>query len=342
VVRDASSHNDQLSASISGNPDADSQDRQAPPSNLTHELARLLAASIAQNQASRGRGGVPTNSELTNLANLVSAVSGQRTLAPVFKDGLSALAYTQAKPAPAREPAAAPQLELAHDDEPMPIPSTWRQPAAHDDERWFRQQMGAAVLGLIAGLMIVVPAVLWLRGWFDPQEAKPNAAGRMTAAISAPLPEAKTLPVPKTSEVKTVKAPVRPVEKPSEGAAQFVTGSIDARPEAQAPQLLEPPTPAIAAARLIDPKTHLDELVAKAALRIESGDIVGARELLAGAELGAYGPGLFALAETYDPNKLASLGTRDVVADAVKARGLYRKALNLGVARAQERLDALN
>jgi hypothetical protein len=36
------------------------------------------------------------------------------------------------------------------------------------------------------------------------------------------------------------------------------------------------------------------------------------------------------------------LGTRDVVADAVKARGLYRKALNLGVARAQERLDALN
>ena len=130
------------------------------------------------------------------------------------------------------------------------------------------------------------------------------------------------------------------MEKPSEGAAQFVTGSIDARPEAQAPQLLEPPTPAIAAARLIDPKTHLEELVAKAALRIESGDIVGARELLAGAELGAYGPGLFALAETYDPNKLASLGTRDVVADAVKARGLYRKALNLGVARAQERLDA--
>ena len=60
----------------------------------------------------------------------------------------------------------------------MPIPSTWRQPAAHDDDRWFRQQMGAAVLGLIAGLMIVVPAVLWLSGWFGPQEAKPAAAGR--------------------------------------------------------------------------------------------------------------------------------------------------------------------
>ena len=51
------------------------------------------------------------------------------------------------------------------DDEPMPIPSTWRQPLAQDDDRWFRQQMCATVLGLIAGLMIVVPAVLWLSGF---------------------------------------------------------------------------------------------------------------------------------------------------------------------------------
>ena len=40
--------------------------------------------------------------------------------------------------------------------------------------------------------------------------------------------------------------------------------------------------------------------------------------------------------------QLAAWGTRDVAADAVKARALYEKAFGLGVARAQNRLDALN
>jgi len=37
----------------------------------------------------------------------------------------------------------------------MPIPSTWRQPVVPEGDRWFRQQMGAAALGLVAGLLIV-------------------------------------------------------------------------------------------------------------------------------------------------------------------------------------------
>ena len=164
MVKDVSSESDHRRPppTDSASPDTHGQAPQPLAGNLTHELAQLLAASIAQSQASRSHGGVPTNAELTSLANLISAVSAQRTLAPVFKDGLSALSYTQPRPAPAsaRETAAAPPLELGHDDEPMPIPSTWRQPAPQDDDRWFRQQIGAAALGLIAGLMIVVPAVL--------------------------------------------------------------------------------------------------------------------------------------------------------------------------------------
>jgi TPR repeat protein len=108
--------------------------------------------------------------------------------------------------------------------------------------------------------------------------------------------------------------------------------------EAKSPPLV----PIIAAARLIGPnQARIDGLLSQAAQRIESGDVAGAREMLAGADDGGQGAVSFALAETYDPNMLAAWGTRGVAADAAKARALYRKAFDLGVARAQNRLDAL-
>jgi hypothetical protein len=343
VVKDAFSDDDHRSprpTDDSGR-EADGQILQSPAGNLTQELAQLLAASIAQNQANRARGGAPTNAELTSLANLVTAAAAQRTLAPVFKDGLSALSYTQPRSAP-QQPLAAPQLDLGHDDEPMPIPSTWRQPAPQDDDRWFRQQMGAAVLGLIAGLMIVVPAVLWLSGFFSPQRPGPTTAGRTAPAAI----DARASADAKTSDVNTVKVrPVdvaRPVEKPPEKAAQFVTGSVE--PPRPVPVEIRPPQPPVhlpTAARLIEPKARIEDLLAQAAQHIESGDVTGAREMLAGADDGGQGSISFALAETYDPNMLAAWGTRGAAADAAKARALYRKALSLGVARAQNRLDAL-
>jgi hypothetical protein len=347
VVKDAFSDNDHRPPppTDGASREADVQFLHAPAGNLTQELAQLLAASIAQNQANRGRGGAPTNAELTSLANLVAAASVQRTLAPVFKDGLSALSYSQPRSAPAPQSDAAPQLELGHDDEPMPIPSTWRQPPPQDDDRWFRQQMGAAVLGLIAGLMIVVPAVLWLSGYFSPQKPGPTVAGRVAPAAI----DAKAAPEAKPADVKTVKVQVRPVdqarsiERPPEKAAQFVTGSVEP-PRPVPVEVRPPPPPPISvptAARLVDPKARIEELLAHAAQRIESGDVTGAREMLAGADDGAQGSISFALAETYDPNMLAAWGTRGVAADAAKARTLYRKAFGLGVARAQNRLDAL-
>jgi hypothetical protein len=347
VVKDAFSDNDHRPPSPTDglSREADDEILRSPAGNLTQELAQLLAASIAQNQANKGRSGTPTNAELTSLANLVSAAAAQRTLAPVFKDGLSALSYGQPRSAPAAQPTAA-HLEIGHDDEPMPIPSTWRQPSPQDDDRWFRQQMGAAVVGLIAGLMIVVPAVLWLSGFFSSQKAGPTAAARVApAAVDARAP-----PDAKTADVKTVRVQVRPMdqgrpaEKQSETAAQFMTGSVE--PPRPAPLEAKPPlppaVPVIPVARLVDPnKARIDELLAQAAQRIEGGDVIGAREILAGGDDGAQGSVSFALAETYDPNMLAAWGTRGVAADAAKARALYRKASSLGVTRAQNRLDAL-
>ena len=111
-----------------------------------------------------------------------------------------------------------------------------------------------------------------------------------------------------------------------------------------APVEAEPPplVAIIATARLIGPnQARIDGLLSQAAQRIESGDVASAREMLADADDGVQGTVSFALAETYDPNMLAAWGTRGGDADAAKARALYQKAFGLGVARAQNRLDAL-
>jgi hypothetical protein len=315
-----------------GSPGVDERGTQLSTSDLTHELAQLLAASIARQQADKVSG-VPTNAGLTSLASLISAVSAQRTLAPAAKDGLSALSYAKRpdRMAVVAEPSAG---EVTADDEPMPIPSTWREPS-YDDDRSYRQQMGAALLGLAAGLMIVVPTVLWMSGWFEARRSSP-ATPRIAAAIE-----------PKVAEVRTMKVQVHPVEKPVEAAAQYVTGSVAPRATIQAvPAVADQPAASALAARFAEPppadaQVHHNDLIAQASRRLESGDVAGAREMLAAAEDGSQGPVLFALAETYDPNMLAALGARGVAADVARARALYRKALSLGVASAHGRLEAL-
>jgi hypothetical protein len=76
VVKDASSDSDHRPALADGlGRESDDERARSPVGNLTQELAQLLAASIAQNQASSDRAGAPTNAELTSLADLVSAAA---------------------------------------------------------------------------------------------------------------------------------------------------------------------------------------------------------------------------------------------------------------------------
>jgi hypothetical protein len=302
------------------------------PSSLTQELAQLLAASIAQNQANRlVPSAIPTNAELTSLAQLVSAASGQRTLAPVFKDGLSALSYTRPQ---SRQVASEMAPEMPPDDEPMPIPSTWRQPVASDDQRWYRQQMGAALLGLIAGLMIVVPSVLWLSGRIGPSKIDASVERPYGAGGERPYAAGGETRV---SEIKTVRTQVQPIEKRVESAVQYVAGREDSRQRHTAEQQATPPG---TAERLAEAR-RVEEILEQATRRVTGGDVRGARELLTAAEDGAQGPVTFALAETYDPNMLAAWGSRGITSDVVKAKALYRKALDLGIERAHVRLEAL-
>lgn len=320
MVRDAYSADGQQPSD-----ETDSNNTQGLPldirghtANLTQELAQLLAASIAQGQTGQ-RAGTPTGAELASLAALVSASQNQRAMAPSFKDGLSSLSYT---PPPRASSGQGVQLtEHHHDDEPMPIPSTWRQPTVNNDDRWYRQQMSAAVLGLVAGLMVVVPAVLWLSGWLGGPQTRASVARQ-------PAAEHKTADL-RIPDVTPVRVQVRPVER-TEVAAQYVTAAVEPRPIT-----IEPP-PAVE-----PPRSKVEDLLAQAERRIESGDIPGAREMLASSEGTASGPIIFALAETYDPNMLAAWGTRGVAADVTKAKSLYFKARDLGVVRAQVRLEQL-
>jgi len=364
VEKDASSGSSYALAT-GGGLDAADRGPQLSASDLTHELAQLLAASIARQQADKALG-VPTNAGLTSLASLVSAVSAQRTLPPQTKDGLSALSYSRRSDRTPVVPESA-AAEAASDDEPMPIPSTWRQPA-YDDDRSYRQQMGAALLGLAAGLIIVVPTVLWMSGWFEARKANPTALPRVAAAAIEPKvaaaaiepkaaaaaiePKAAAAAIePKVAEVRTMKVQVHPVEKekPVEAAAQYMTGNVAPRTVVEAvPSVPAQPTPSALAARFAEPppaeaQAPPNDLIAQAMRRAESGDVAGARQMLMleSAESDRQGLVSFALAETYDPNMLAAWGSRGVAADVARARALYRKALSLGVASAHGRLEAL-
>jgi hypothetical protein len=145
-----------------------------------------------------------------------------------------------------------------------------------------------------------------------------------------------------------MKVQVLPLDRPAEAVAQYVTGSLEPRSALETGQAsTEQPASALAA-RFADPqpqaaegRVRIDDVLAQAARRVESGDVPGARAILAAGEEGSQGPVSFALAETYDPNMLAAWGSRGVAADVAKARALYRKALNLGIANAQSRLEAL-
>jgi hypothetical protein len=295
--------------------------------DLTHELAQLLAQTIAQRQLTSQ---LPASTPPT--LNLSGLSAQQRILEPTFKDGLSALAYK----AP-RSTSLVPSVDISGDDEPMPIPSTWREPTAAEGDRWLRQQMGATLLGLCAGLLVVVPIVLWLSGWLG--EAQKSKPGRSAEASLAPIE-------PRSGEVKTVKVQVRPVDR-APTAAQYVTGSIDARASGEPAR---PPEPIASLAMLKAPEPvarpepvrhQVDDRLSEAKQRIESGDVSGARDILSAAEGSAPGPISFALAETYDPNMLAAWGTRGAIADVARAKALYHKSLALGMVRAQARLEAL-
>lgn len=315
--------------------------------------ATTKAIVLPQQPAAVPASGTPTNAELASLSAIMAGTQTVRKPLPRFRDELATLNYTRApvqaeqsaapsaaqpilvpgqqasrfaapaaQPAPAASPypsQAVASFEPHHDDEPMPIPSTWREKSRHDEDRPFMRQLGAALMGLAAGLLVIVPAVLWLTGVIGPQGKR----GDVVASRASERPVAK----------------VRPIEPPLDSATFYSSdtpGSVAADPG---------PVTTASMARVaspvpVDPSQQIEQVLVLARQKIDGGDVTGARDLLSGEDMGQAAIA-FALAETFDPNMLAAWGSRGVSADVQRARALYGRALDLGFGRALARLDAL-
>jgi hypothetical protein len=168
-----------------------------------------------------------------------------------------------------------------------------------------RYQLAMGLVGFLSGLTLILPLVLWMA---------PEPAG-------APIDADQDAPSLMTA-------------RPSAADATALRALIDA--PAAAPSDETPVTPVA-----VPGLTIADDAVEKARGLIRAGDIREARTLLSRPGLAQSGQALFMLAETYDPNVLAALGAMGVHADAALARRYYEAALDIGVAAAAPRLEAL-
>jgi hypothetical protein len=91
-----------------------------------------------------------------------------------------------------------------------------------DELRWYRQQLGAAALGLLAGLIIVVPAVLWLSGFLLPkkQHEQPEIARRIGVLTDILNKSARAIGDIET-EITQRRELVRQLEKDAQRAKQL-------------------------------------------------------------------------------------------------------------------------
>ena len=82
-------------------------------------------------------------------------------------------------------------------------------------------------------------------------------------------------------------------------------------------------------------------LLARAKALLGQGNIGAARVVLERAAETGSAQATFALAETYDPNVLATWRTFGTRGDVMKARDLYARAYDGGIKAAKDRSDAL-
>jgi succinate dehydrogenase/fumarate reductase flavoprotein subunit len=87
--------------------------------------------------------------------------------------------------------------------------------------------------------------------------------------------------------------------------------------------------------------TEAAAYIARAHAKIQQGDIAAARRLLERASRSDDGEAWFVLAETYDPQMLASWGVIGMKPDLEKAKTLYQEAERGGAQGAPKRLLAL-
>ena len=249
---------------------------------------------------------------------------------------------------------------------PEPIPVAWQSPIMPRSPSALSRHTGSALLGLVLGLAVAVPGVLWYKGRIDPIAFAGLSASDLGLAVAAPS-AGTTVKVHEPVVVvrRTTVAPVevaRPVEPIAETAEKVASAPSESSPPSAAPA---PPTPPVTMPReepVAAPAVVLTpvpvEVVAPVAPKpppvkpevamlddarrlIGEGDFQAARRVLQDRILATTPAARFLLAETYDPNFLAARGIRSVRAEVPRAVELYREALSGGIDAARQRLTAL-
>ena len=88
--------------------------------------------------------------------------------------------------------------------------------------------------------------------------------------------------------------------------------------------------------------TSADRLISRGLELIRDGDISGARLVLERALSSGDGRAAFLLGQTFDPHMLTEWQARGIKGDTARARELYERASQLGVAEAKDRIANLD
>ncbi|KAB1071668.1 SEL1-like repeat protein [Methylobacterium planeticum] len=145
----------------------------------------------------------------------------------------------------------------------------------------------------------------------------------------------------RASEVATSLTPSKQVVASADDQAVVAMSAANEATESAIPAEAAPilSSAAIAPARNATPSTTA--LLERARRLLKLGDVAAARLLMDRAATDGNAEAEFALAETFDPSRLAAWRVRGVRPDTDKARSLYEQALRHGFAEAATRLSSL-
>jgi hypothetical protein len=211
----------------------------------------------------------------------------------------------------------------------------------------------------------IEPSAAWMASLNDRGHRKPGREAKVESAVLiTPSPASLAAEPSRRSEAESLLAAAAsndPATTSSLGTASAINGrDLPWLPETERREALEsspmsplarvavasPDVAPIASPRALSAPnmpiaSEVADLIKKARGHIELGDIAGARLWLERAAAGHEPTALMALAETYDPAMLSKWGTRGLKGDPAKARALYQKAAESGIAEARARILAL-
>jgi len=253
-------------------------------------------------------------------------------------------------------PAARPSNDFTDDDDDLPLAFSWRHEPHQPARGWMHRQVKYGALGLVAGLVLIVPPVLVatdtvrvpdaLTAAFDGGAWSPWTADRQQPPRLAQLPPpqaTQAAPRPQAQAVPAGEAPApvgegRVLRADAGSVLATATGIATGAPRTPA----TPDETRSAMAAPLDPVAETARLLSEGERLIRQGDISGARAPLSKAAAAGSPHAMLALGETFDPNMLAAWGAPHAIKpDVVTARLFYGRALNGGLEAARKRLELL-